>query len=107
VTAGAPAAPAPTATPAVAAVTRIAFHSPVHCVRGPFRIWVGGARISRVTYYLHGRRTRTVTRADRLGRFVATVNPRGLRRSTRQRLTAHVAAGQATRVLAHVFTVCS
>jgi hypothetical protein len=100
-------APATTGPTAVPAVSRIALHLPARCVRGPFRVWVGGARISRVTYYVHGRRTLTVTRADRQGRFMATVNPQGLRRNTRQRLTAHVAAGRVTRVLGHGFTVCA
>jgi hypothetical protein len=111
--------PTPTPTPssgqagvsgpaAVPATTRIAFHSPAHCVRGPFRVWVvGGARVSRVTYYLHGRRIGTVTRADRRGRFVATVDPRGLRRRARERLAARVSGGQGTQVLKHTFSVCS
>jgi hypothetical protein len=45
----------------------------------PVPLRVSGRQIRRVTFFVDGRRVATVTRADRAGRFVTTVNPRRLR----------------------------
>ncbi len=89
------------------AAAGLVFGGPAHCVRGPFKVFVGGGQIGWVAYYLHGRRLHKVSRARSSGRFVATVNPRGLPRRTVQRLTARVAGPGGLRVLHRVFSVCA
>ena len=49
------------------------------CPVSAFNVRVTGRQIRRVTFTVDGRRVATVTRADRLGRWQAKVNPRGLR----------------------------
>jgi hypothetical protein len=49
------------------------------CPVSAFNVRVTGRQIRRVTFTVDGRRVATVTRADRLGRWQARVNPRGLR----------------------------
>ncbi|MGI8801948.1 MAG: hypothetical protein ACR2KV_07220, partial [Solirubrobacteraceae bacterium] len=104
-----PSAPAGGATPtpvAAPATGRPVFGGPASCVRGPFRVYVRGGQVSRVTFYLHGRRLRTVTRADAGRRFTTTVNPRGLPRRTGQQLTAKATTAAGTQILHRVFRVC-
>jgi hypothetical protein len=98
---------ATTAHPATStAAAGTTFTGPARCVRGRFTVSVAGAGVRRVTYLVHGRVVRTVTRADSRGRFRATVNPRGLRRGVRMRLTAKVASGSGAAVLHRTFSVC-
>ena len=49
------------------------------CPVSAFNVRVTGRQIRRVTFTVDGRRVATLTRADRLGRWQAKVNPRGLR----------------------------
>jgi hypothetical protein len=67
---------------------------------------VTGKHVVRVTYDLGSRRLATVSRADSRGRFVTTVNPRGLRKRTSHRLTAKVTTTSGQRVLHREFTLC-
>ena len=83
------------------------FHGPTRCVRRPFHIDVAGGGIRQVTFYIAGKAMRTVTRADRRGRFTATVGVRGLRRRVARSLTAKVVATAGLRVLHRSFTVCT
>jgi hypothetical protein len=79
---------------------------PTRCVRGPFRIYVRGPNVAWVTFYVHGKRLRTVTHADAKARFTTTVNPRGMRARVAQRLVARVGGGIGVAVLRRSFTVC-
>src|SRR4051794_11720735 len=49
------------------------------CPTSAFSVRVTGRQIRRVTFIVDGRRVRTVTRADRLGRWTARIDPRQLR----------------------------
>ena len=80
------------------------------CRRRSLRGFVTGRRIRRVTYYLNGRRRRTVSRRDRRGRFTIRLRLRRPR-AGRHRLTARVTftATSATRArkLRARFRVCA
>jgi hypothetical protein len=79
------------------------------CPVNPFSVRVTGRQIRRVTFTVDGRRVATVTRADRLGRFQARVDPRRLRSGT-HRVQARVefvrGAGSA-RTLRMSFRTCA
>src|SRR4051794_12054611 len=79
------------------------------CPVSRFNVRVTGRQIRRVTFTVDGRRVATVTRADRLGRWTARVNPRGLR-AGRHRVQARVefrrGAGPA-RTLRMSFRICA
>jgi hypothetical protein len=119
-----PVAPRPPAPPAVAATPP----APARAVLGervvsgtariagartcpvrPFSVRVSGRQIRRVTFTVDGRRVGSVTRADRLGRFQARIDPRRLRAGV-HRVQARVefvrGAGSA-RTLRMSFRICA
>jgi hypothetical protein len=79
------------------------------CPVSAFSVRVTGRQIRRVTFTVDGRRVATVTRADRLGRWQARIDPRQLR-SGLHRLQARVefrrGAGPA-RTLRRQFRICA
>ena len=83
---------------------------PSGCVRGPFRATVRGSRISRVTFFVDGKRFKRITAPNGEGsRFTVSINPRG-RGFGVHRVTARVefaAASQTqTRTLRLSFQRC-
>jgi hypothetical protein len=79
------------------------------CPVSAFNVRVTGRQIRRVTFTVDGRRVATVTRADRLGRWQARVNPRGLRTGLHRvqaRVEFHRGAGSA-RTLRTSFRTCA
>ena len=85
--------PTTTATPlgtsTAPAVTGIARLTGPRSPTGPFRVWVTGRQIVSVTYYLDGRRIKTVRARDGRTRFSVRIDPR--RQSRRvHRISARV-----------------
>jgi uncharacterized repeat protein (TIGR01451 family) len=83
---------------------------PSGCVRGPFKATVRGSRISRVTFFVDGKRFKQITAPNGEGsRFTVSINPRG-RGFGVHRVTARVefaAASQTqTRTLRLSFQRC-
>jgi hypothetical protein len=79
------------------------------CPANTFTVRVTGRQIRRVTFTVDGRRVATVTRADRLGRWTARVNPRQLRTGlhrVRARVEFRRGAGPA-RTLRMSFRTCA
>jgi hypothetical protein len=79
------------------------------CPVTPFSVRVQGRQIRRVTFLVDGRRVAVVRRADRVGRWLARINPRGLRSGTR-RVRAQVqfiSGAGPTRTLRMSFRVCA
>jgi hypothetical protein len=79
------------------------------CPVSAFSVRVTGRRIRRVTFTVDGRRVATVTRADRLGRWQARIDPRQLRTGThrvRARVEFARGAGPA-RTLRTEFRICA
>jgi hypothetical protein len=79
------------------------------CPVTAFNVRVTGRQIRRVTFTVDGRRVATVTRADRLGRWTARINPRQLRTGThrvRARVEFRRGAGPA-RTLRMSFRICA
>jgi hypothetical protein len=78
------------------------------CPGRPFNVRVSGGGIRRVTFFVDGRRVGAATRADRLGRFQARIDPRRMGSGV-HRVRAKVefvrGAGRA-RTLAMSFRVC-
>jgi hypothetical protein len=79
------------------------------CPVTPFSVRVQGRRIRRVTYFVDGRRVATVNRADRAGRWLARINPRGLRAGThRVRAQVQFVSGAGpSRTLRMSFRTCA
>jgi hypothetical protein len=79
------------------------------CPVNSFSVRVTGRQIRRVTFTVDGRRVGTVTRADRLGRWQARIDPRRLRTGThrvRARVEFNSGAGPA-RTLRMSFRTCA
>jgi hypothetical protein len=79
------------------------------CPVSAFNVRVTGRQIRRVTFTVDGRRVAAVTRADRLGRWQARVNPRRLRAGlhrVRARVEFNRGAGSA-RTLRMSFRTCA
>ncbi|MGI8802071.1 MAG: hypothetical protein ACR2KV_07835, partial [Solirubrobacteraceae bacterium] len=69
----------------------VAFRAPTVCVRRPFRIYVAGAPIRHVTFYVKGLRLGRVSQPDASGRYLLRIDPSGLRRGTTYTMFALVA----------------
>ncbi len=68
----------------------VAFRAYAGCARDPFQAQMSAGGVESVTFYLDGRRLRTLTpRSVRDGKYVVTVDPRRLTLG-RHRLTAHI-----------------
>jgi hypothetical protein len=79
------------------------------CPVSAFSVRVTGRQIRRVTFTVDGRRVATVTRADRLGRWQARIDPRRLRTGThrvRARVEFNRGAGP-SRTLRMSFRTCA
>jgi len=79
------------------------------CPISAFSVRVTGRQIRRVTFTVDGRRLATVTRADRLGRWAARIDPRQLR-SGIHRVRARVEFGRGAgpaRSLRMSFRICA
>jgi hypothetical protein len=98
--------PTATTTPATPVAAGPVFHGPTRCVRGPFTVYVSGGPVLRVSYFLRGKRLRTVSRPDGHGRFAATLRASAMRRGSHQRLTARVATSAGVEVLHRTVDIC-
>jgi hypothetical protein len=105
------------ATPAAAAVKGVTVRRGTARIAGirtcpitrPVTLRVQGRQIRRVTYFVDGKRVATVTRADRAGRYLASVDPRRLRTGVhrvRARVEFRSGAGPA-RTLKMSFRTCA
>jgi hypothetical protein len=84
--------------------------APTGCVTGNFNVQVTGRQIRRVTFYLDGKKVRTLTRPNRGTRFALAVRPNSLRRGTHRVLavtTFTAASGTRSRTLRVVFQRCA
>ncbi|MEA2299441.1 MAG: hypothetical protein QOF77_2377 [Solirubrobacteraceae bacterium] len=92
----------------VSALTLRGFPS---CVSTPFKVSLSGPHIARVTWYIEGKRIATVTRHDSAGRFVFTINPKGLSRTRFHHLLVVAQpvphSGQPVRTVRRTFAVCA
>jgi hypothetical protein len=93
-----------------ALVSPITLHVPAACVTKPFKVYVTGASIAGVVYYLDGKRIATVSKRDSAGHFSVTVRPAALTKGKTHHLTAVVKpvahAGQPVRTVRRTFAVC-
>ncbi len=83
--------------------------APTGCVTTNFNVTVTGRQIRRVTFYLDGRKLRTLTRANRGTRWVLAVRPNSLRRGSHRILAVTsftAASGTRSRTLRVVFQRC-
>jgi hypothetical protein len=74
------------------------------CGREPFRAWVAGDKIRRVTYKLDGRRLDVVDVATWNGRYAVLIDPTGLKPG-RHRVTAHIDFVASTKLPARTLRV--
>ena len=94
---GAPGEPLPdSAAPTRSGTARIIGPGPGRLVRGPFTITVRGRWIKHVTFYIDGRRVRTVRATPGSNRFKLRIDPRGQDRSM-HRVRARVRFTQRSR----------
>ncbi len=104
-------APPPAITPAPASVATVTFHAPAACVATPFKVFVSGLSIARVTYYVDGRRLPRVNQADSQGHFSVTIKTAGLAKGKLHHLTAVIEpvahSGQPVRTVRRTFAVCA
>ncbi len=83
--------------------------APTGCVTTNFDVTVSGRQIRRVTFYLDGRKLRTLTRANRGTRWVMAVRPNSLRRGSHRILAVTsftAASGTPSRTMRVVFQRC-
>ena len=54
-------------------------HGPLGCVAQTTLVYVNGRQIKSATFYLDGHKVKTVTKADKKGRYSVKINPRKLK----------------------------